>query len=178
MSPACCPQPLIPRRNVSMEEQRRVLMKRRGSVVGRRSILKSYSLPPGGAGAAAGQGGRSPLAVEGVTDIRWGWISLIGDLFRSGLKVLLRGALGGFEPQGPHPRLYVPPTPAPTPTPCPLHPCPIPSQARGGPAGGGAGRRHGGRPAPPAGGGGGQAGGAAPHRADRLARGAGAVSWK
>ena len=56
-----------------MEEQRRVLMKRRGSVVGRRSILKSYSLPPGQA-AAGGQagGGRSPLAVEGVTDIRWG----------------------------------------------------------------------------------------------------------
>ncbi len=54
-----------------MEEQRRVLMKRRGSVVGRRSILKSYSLPPGQA-AAQGQagGGRSPLAVEGVTDIR------------------------------------------------------------------------------------------------------------
>lgn len=60
-------------RNVSMEEQRRVLMKRRGSVVGRRSILKSYSLPPGQAAQAAGGNGvRSPLAVEGVTDIRWG----------------------------------------------------------------------------------------------------------
>lgn len=54
-----------------MEEQRRVLMKRRGSVVGRRSILKSYSLPPGQAAQAAGGNGvRSPLAVEGVTDIR------------------------------------------------------------------------------------------------------------
>lgn len=80
------------RSNVSMEEQRRVLMKRRGSVVGRRSILKSYALPPppggaaaAGAGPGAGQpgggggaGAGSPLAVEGVSDIRWGpgWAGL------------------------------------------------------------------------------------------------------
>ena len=51
-----------------MEEQRRVLMKRRGSVVGRRSILKSYGLPAA-AQLGAGRGG-SPLAVEGVSDIR------------------------------------------------------------------------------------------------------------
>ena len=50
-------------RNVSLDEQRRVLMKRRGSVVGRRSILKSYTLAAGGRQAG-------PLAVEGVSDIR------------------------------------------------------------------------------------------------------------
>lgn len=42
-------------------------MRRRGSVVGRRSILKSYTLGPG---AAARNGSR--LAVEGVLDVRCG----------------------------------------------------------------------------------------------------------
>ncbi len=55
----------FPCRNVSLDEQRRVLMKRRGSVVGRRSILKSFTLGPG---AAARNGSR--LAVEGVLDVR------------------------------------------------------------------------------------------------------------
>lgn len=52
---------------MSLDEQRRVLMKRRGSVVGRRSILKSYSM----AAPLPGNGG-SQLLVEGVSDIRWG----------------------------------------------------------------------------------------------------------
>lgn len=54
-----------------MEEQRRVLMKRRGSVVGRRSILKSYALP---AEQQAGATRGSPLAVDGVSDIRRVWV--------------------------------------------------------------------------------------------------------
>ena len=57
-------------RNVSLDEQRRVLMKRRGSVVGRRSILKSYTLaPPHGSSNGGGRNGGQP-AVEGVSEIR------------------------------------------------------------------------------------------------------------
>ena len=58
-------------RNVSLDEQRRVLMKRRGSVVGRRSILKSYTLAPphGSSSNGGGRNGGQP-AVEGVSEIR------------------------------------------------------------------------------------------------------------
>ncbi len=53
-----------PCRDVSLEEQRLVLMKRRGSTVGRRSILKSFNL------AAAPCRALNCMQIEGVTDIR------------------------------------------------------------------------------------------------------------
>lgn len=66
MHPACTVSAplLLARRDVSLEEQRLVLMKRRGSTVGRRSILKSFALanPPCRA--------LNALTLEGVTDVR------------------------------------------------------------------------------------------------------------
>ncbi|GAB4814185.1 hypothetical protein N2152v2_001231 [Parachlorella kessleri] len=58
------PTPVPSGRDVSLEEQRLVLMKRRGSTVGRRSILKS-SAPAGGPCKAL-----NALQLEGVADIR------------------------------------------------------------------------------------------------------------
>ena len=59
-------------RDVGPDEQRAVLLKRRGSTVGRRSILKSFTLPAAGALPAA------PPALgtlDGVTEIRCaGWV--------------------------------------------------------------------------------------------------------
>jgi hypothetical protein len=101
-APSLLPTPVPSGRNVSMEEQRRVLMKRRGSVVGRRSILKSYSLPPGQAAQPAGNGSRSPLAVDGVTDIRHVDslpVATLGDATVDGLRRLLAAA--GAKPGGP-----------------------------------------------------------------------------
>jgi hypothetical protein len=67
-APSALPTPVPSGLNVSLDEQRRVLMKRRGSVVGRRSILKSYHQPPPPPGRA--RSGASPLLVEGVSDVR------------------------------------------------------------------------------------------------------------
>ncbi|EFN52818.1 hypothetical protein CHLNCDRAFT_26452 [Chlorella variabilis] len=77
--------------------QRRVLMKRRGSVVGRRSILKSYSM----AAPLPGNGG-SQLLVEGVSDIRHVEglpVAALGDATVDGLRRLLGAA--GAKPGGP-----------------------------------------------------------------------------
>lgn len=54
-------------REVSLEEQRLVLLKRRGSTVGRRSILKSFN-PAADLGPAARS--LNAVAVEGVDEIR------------------------------------------------------------------------------------------------------------
>ncbi|PSC67685.1 paladin isoform X1 [Micractinium conductrix] len=93
-APSGAPTPVPSGRNVSLDEQRRVLMKRRGSVVGRRSILKSYTLAAGGRQAG-------PLAVEGVSDIRHVEglpIAALGDACVDGLRRLLDAA--GAKPGG------------------------------------------------------------------------------
>lgn len=58
------PTPVPSNKDVSLEEQRLVLMKRRGTTVGRRSILKSFNLAHGPAEAL------NCLHLEGVTEIR------------------------------------------------------------------------------------------------------------
>ncbi|KAL4440251.1 hypothetical protein ABPG75_003252 [Micractinium tetrahymenae] len=96
-APSSLPTPVPSGRNVSLDEQRRVLMKRRGSVVGRRSILKSYTVGPW---AAAKSGSR--LAVEGVLDVREVEglpIAALGDASVDGLRRLLDVA--GAKPGGP-----------------------------------------------------------------------------
>jgi hypothetical protein len=79
-------------RDVPVEEQRRVLLKRHGSTVGRRSILKSYTiagrLPPGAP---------PPPLPPGVSDLRQASHGLavyaLGNASVSGLRLLL-AALG------------------------------------------------------------------------------------
>lgn len=113
--PSCTlmPTPVPSGRTVTLDEQRRVLMKRRGSVVGRRSILKSHAKPPAahghgngagagnGTGAGAGGTGSGPAPVPGVSDLRHVSglpVAALGDATVDGLRRLLDAA--GAKPGG------------------------------------------------------------------------------
>lgn len=99
------PAPRTAGRDVPIEEQRRVLLRRKGSTVGRRSILKSFTVPGGRRGSDPGGGGASPSPpVPGVVDMRQARglpVYAVGSATVGGLRRLL-GALGATPGGGAH----------------------------------------------------------------------------
>jgi len=75
-------------RRVSSKEERKVLMRRRGSVLGRRSILKSYTV----SGDVTKMNVPANLLIDGISDIRCALhcsILTVGNATVRGLRILL-----------------------------------------------------------------------------------------